>query len=185
MTTVNPQPSREVAIVAGGCFWCIEAVFAEVEGVLSAESGYIGGSMANPSYEAVCTGLTGHAEAVRVTFDPSIITYPEVLGIFFAVHDPTTLNRQGHDMGTQYRSAIFTTSAEQQVTAEATIAALTAEKVFADPIVTQVSEAGEFYKCEAYHDDYYKRNPYAGYCRVVIDPKVAKFRKQFASRLKA
>ena len=185
MTSLSPQSGREVAIVAGGCFWCIEAVFDEVQGVLSAESGYIGGSMANPSYEAVCTGMTGHAEAVRVTFDPTVISYAEVLSIFFAVHDPTTLNRQGHDMGTQYRSAVFTTSAEQKATAEAIIAALTSEKVFGDPIVTEVTEAGEFYKCEAYHDDYYKRNPYAGYCRVVIDPKVAKFRKQFAAKLKA
>lgn len=186
MTTNNPTPAgREVAIFAGGCFWCLEAVFTELDGVDSVESGYIGGSLPNPSYQAVCTGLTGHAEAVRITFDPGRISYTDLLTVFFATHDPTTLNRQGHDTGTQYRSAIFTTTPEQRTAAEDVMAQLEKERVFSDPIVTQVEEAGAFYKAEAYHDDYYRRNPEQGYCRVVIDPKVAKFRKQFTSRLKA
>jgi len=184
MTNVNPGSSHEVAILAGGCFWCLEAVFAELEGVVAAESGYIGGAMANPTYPAVCTGLTGHAEAVRVTFDPAVLNYGDLLGVFFAIHDPTTLNRQGHDEGTQYRSAVFYTSPAQRATAEATMVALDAQQVFPGPIVTQVAGAGEFYKAEDYHDDYYRRNPEQGYCRIVIDPKVAKFRKQFSARLK-
>ena len=185
MTSSNAGSSHEVAILAGGCFWCLEAVFAELEGVAAAAAGYIGGAMADPTYRAVCTGLTGHAEAVRVTFDPAVLSYADLLGVFFAIHDPTTLNRQGHDEGTQYRSAIFCTSPAQRAAADGTVAALDAQHVFPGPIVTQVTDAGPFYRAEDYHDDYFKRNPEQGYCRIVIDPKGAKFRKQFSGRLKA
>ena len=170
---MNRGSPGEVAILAGGCFWCLEAVFEQTEGVVSVESGYIGGSMADPTYQAVCTGTTGHAEAVRVVFDPTVIAYRDLLGIYFATHDPTTLNRQGNDEGTQYRSAIFCTSAEQRATAEAMIAEIEAQSIFPNPIVTQLSDAGTFYRAETYHDQYYQRNPDQGYCRFVIDPKVA------------
>ncbi|MSQ11008.1 MAG: peptide-methionine (S)-S-oxide reductase [Dehalococcoidia bacterium] len=176
---------REVAILAGGCFWCLEAVFEQTEGVDSVESGYIGGARANPTYQQVCTGATGHAEAVRVVFDPAEVPYRDLLGIFFATHDPTTLNRQGNDSGTQYRSAIFPTSPEQRATAQALMAEVEAQQVFPGPIVTSIEDAEPFYRAEAYHDQYYQRNPDQGYCRFVIDPKVAKFRKQFSARLKA
>jgi peptide-methionine (S)-S-oxide reductase len=184
MVESNTGADREVAILAGGCFWCLEAVFEEVEGVEKVESGYIGGTVPDPSYQAVCTGLTGHAEAVRVTFDPQTIGYADLLGIFFATHDPTTPNRQGNDVGTQYRSAIFATSDAQRATAERTIAELEQQRIFPAPIVTEVVDAGPFYRAEAYHDQYYRNNPNQGYCRVIIDPKVAKFRKQFSNRLK-
>jgi peptide-methionine (S)-S-oxide reductase len=183
-TTADPA-GHEVAILAGGCFWCLEAVYEMTEGVSAVQSGYIGGSMPNPSYRMVCTGMTGHAEAVRLTFDPAVISYHDLLGIFFGIHDPTTLNRQGNDEGTQYRSAIFPTSAEQRATAQALIAELEAQRIFPGPIVTTIEDATEFYPAEDYHDQYYRRNPDQGYCRFVIDPKVAKFRKQFAHRMKA
>lgn len=178
-------PEKEVAILAGGCFWCIEAVYDQVQGVDSVESGYIGGNLDHPTYEAVCMGQTGHAEAVRITFDPKVISYRELLEIFFAVHDPTTLNRQGNDRGTQYRSAIFYGSPQQQQTAERLIKALMEEKLYDAPIVTQVIPADQWYEAEAYHQEYFIQNPLQGYCRFVVGPKVAKFRKQFAARLKS
>lgn len=174
----------EVATLAGGCFWCLEAVYEQTKGVLSVESGYTGGTVPDPTYEQVCSGRTGHAEAVRLVFDPAVITFRELLEIFFAIHDPTTLNRQGNDVGTQYRSAIFYHSPEQQRTAEEVIAALTRKGVYANPIVTDVVPAGPFYVAEPYHQRYFARNPQQGYCIFVIAPKVAKFRKQFAAKLK-
>jgi peptide-methionine (S)-S-oxide reductase len=175
---------REIAVLAGGCFWCLEAVYDELDGVESVESGYTGGHLANPTYEEVCSELTGHAEAVRITFDPARIRYEDLLDIFFDIHDPTTLNRQEMDIGTQYRSAIYYLTPHQRAAAEQTIAALTAQGAFPDPIVTEVTEAGPFYRAEPYHDDYFRRNPTQGYCRVVIAPKVAKFRNHFGNRLK-
>ena len=175
---------QDVATLGGGCFWCIEAVFQHVQGVAAVESGYMGGKHPNPSYEAVCTGVTGHAEVVQVTFDPTVIAYREILEIFFAVHDPTTLNRQGNDVGTQYRSVIFYHSPDQATAAKETIAALTANNVFDSPIVTEVSPAQPFYPAEAYHQDYFVRNPTQPYCAYLIAPKLAKFRRQFVSKLK-
>jgi peptide-methionine (S)-S-oxide reductase len=178
------QSGREVATLAGGCFWCLEAVYDQIRGVECVESGYIGGGTENPTYEAVCGGHTGHAEAVKVTFDPRVISYRELLEIFFVIHDPTTLNRQGNDMGTQYRSAIFYHTAVQQQTAEEVIQTFNTEKVYSAPIVTQVVPATQWYEAEAYHQEYFVRNPLQGYCQFVVGPKVAKFRKQFAARLK-
>jgi peptide-methionine (S)-S-oxide reductase len=178
------ETNREVALLGGGCFWCLEAVFERLKGVATVESGYAGGTLANPSYKAVCTGLTGHAEVVRITFDPTVISYRELLEVFFAVHDPTTLNRQGNDIGTQYRSVIFYYTSEQKEIAKALIADLIAEQRFRDPIVTDVSLAPEFFKAEDYHQGYYRANPEQGYCQFVVDPKVAKARKAFASLLK-
>ena len=175
----------EIATLAGGCFWCLEAVFDELQGVSSVESGYMGGKGANPSYEEVCTGRTGHAEVVRVTFDPAVLAYEDLLGVFFAIHDPTTLNRQGNDVGTQYRSAIFFHSPEQERAAREAIARLQREKIFSRPIVTEVAPAAPFYIAEDYHQEYFRRvgagNPY---CSAVIEPKVAKFRKRYMERLK-
>jgi peptide-methionine (S)-S-oxide reductase len=176
--------ASETAILAGGCFWCLEAVFDDLEGVRSVQSGYIGGAMPDPTYEAVCSGRTGHAEAVRIEFAPSVISYADLLEVFFAIHDPTTLNRQGADVGTQYRSEIFATTPGQRETAERVVRELGASGQFRDPIVTAVSDATQFYAAEPVHDDYFAKNPYEGYCQVVIGPKVAKFRKQFASRVK-
>jgi len=178
----NSKNTMEVAYLAGGCFWCVEPLFAELRGVSAAESGYMGGASANPTYEQICTGRTGHAEAVRVTFDPAQIAYRDLLEVFFATHDPTTLNRQGADVGTQYRSAIFFADEEQRETAEGVMAGLRGDSTYTSPIVTELSAAGPFYRAEAFHDDYFNRNPEAGYCRMVIAPKVAKFRKQFAER---
>jgi peptide-methionine (S)-S-oxide reductase len=178
------QSGREVAILAGGCFWCLEAVYDQIRGVESVESGYIGGAVEEPTYEAVCGGHTGHAEAVRVTFDPQVISYQELLEIFFVIHDPTTLNRQGNDMGTQYRSAIFFHTPAHQQTAEALIKTFKQEKLYSTPIVTQLVPATQWYEAEAYHQEYFVRNPLQGYCQFVVEPKVAKFRKQFAARLK-
>jgi len=175
---------REIATLAGGCFWCLEAVFKELKGVERVVSGYAGGQVANPSYEDVCTGSTGHAEVVQVTFDPEVITYRDLLQVFFSIHDPTTLDRQGHDVGTQYRSAIFTHSPEQERIARATIAELGATKLWSDPIVTKIEPAGAFYPAESYHQDYFERNPNQPYCRAVVAPKVAKFRKQHLERLR-
>lgn len=175
---------QDVAILAGGCFWCLEAVFDQVRGVEAVESGYIGGVSDNPTYEAVCGGQTGHAEAVRITFNPAVISYQELLKIFFVVHDPTTLNRQGNDIGTQYRSAIFYNSPVQQQTAEQVINTVTDDRLYDAPIVTQVVAATRWYEAEAYHQEYFARNPLQGYCQFVVGPKVAKFRKQFAEKLK-
>jgi len=176
--------NREVATLAGGCFWCLEAVFLEVKGVEKVVSGYAGGHEPNPNYEDVCSGGTGHAEVVQVTFDPAVLSYRDVLNVFFSIHDPTTLNRQGHDAGTQYRSAIFTHSVEQDRVARQAIDELTAEKVWDDPIVTQVEAAGEFFPAEEYHQNYFARNPDQPYCRAVVAPKVAKFRKSHLERLR-
>ncbi len=175
----------EVATLGGGCFWCIEAVFEDVEGVARVKSGYAGGHKPDPSYKEVCAGTTGHAEVAQVHFDPAVIPYAEILQIFFAVHDPTTLNRQGNDVGTQYRSVIFTHSSEQEAVARSVIAALNEEEVWDAPIVTQVDALDVFYPAEAYHDSYFRQNPNQPYCQVVVSPKVSKFRKRFAHRIRA
>jgi peptide-methionine (S)-S-oxide reductase len=177
--------TQEIATLAGGCFWCLEAVFDELKGVQSVESGYMGGATPNPTYEEVCGGRTGHAEVVQVTFDPDVVAFADLLQVFFTIHDPTTLNRQGNDVGTQYRSAIFHHSAEQERVAREVIERLTRRKLWRDPIVTEVVPASTFYVAEPYHQEYFARvgrsNPY---CGVVIEPKVAKFRKVFLDRLK-
>lgn len=175
---------REVATLGGGCFWCVEAVFELVKGVEAVVSGYAGGHVPNPTYEQVCTKTTGHVEVIQVTFDPAVISYREILGIFFAFHDPTTPNRQGADVGPQYRSAIFTHSDEQKETVEAVIAELNAAKVFPAPVVTEVTAASAFYPAEDYHQGFYRNNPGQPYCAAVAGPKVAKFRKQFAKWMK-
>lgn len=174
----------ETATIAGGCFWCVEAVFEPIKGVEKVVSGYSGGKVAHPSYEQVCTGSTGHAEAVQITFDPAVLSYADLLRIFFAFHDPTTLNRQGADTGTQYRSAIFYHSPEQRDQARAVIAELTKEKLFDHPIVTEVTAFTEFYAAEKYHQSYYQKNAGQPYCQFVIAPKMAKLKKLYASKLK-
>lgn len=181
---MNPTGKKEVATLAGGCFWCLEAVYDELKGVDKVVSGFSGGHVANPSYEEVCTGRTGHAETVEITFDPQVISYKELLEVFFTIHDPTTLNRQGADQGTQYRSAIYYHSPEQKEIAEKTIAEITAAKIWKNPIVTEVTKFAVFYPAEEYHQHYYERNPNQGYCRMVIEPKVIKFRQHFMSKLK-
>ncbi len=175
--------ATEQATLGGGCFWCLEAVFELLRGVDSVVSGYCGGSAPNPTYEQVCGGRTGHAEVVQVRFDPAIVSFREVLEVFFAIHDPTTLNRQGADAGTQYRSAIFFHSPEQQQVAERTIAELNAAKIWDRPIVTEVTPLDTFFPAEDYHQGYYRNHPGQGYCQAVVSPKVAKFRKRFADRL--
>ena len=175
----------ESATLGGGCFWCLEAVFEMVEGVHSVRSGYAGGHVANPTYEAVCTGATGHAEVVQVEFDPEVIAYRDLLEVFFTIHDPTTLNRQGNDVGTQYRSAIYAQSDAQAETARAVIAQIEAEGVWDDPIVTEVTPLDAFYPAEDYHAEYFRRNGSQPYCQVVIAPKVAKFRRRHAHRLRS
>jgi peptide-methionine (S)-S-oxide reductase len=177
--------AQEVAFLGGGCFWCLEAVYDELRGVLSVESGYMGGHVIKPTYKQVCNGDTGHAEVVRVTFDNSLISFRDVLNVFFTIHDPTTLNRQGADVGPQYRSVIFYTSEAQRDTARQVIQELSAQRVWPNPIVTEVTAATTFYMAEDYHQEYFKNNPYAGYCQVVIAPKVAKFRQKFLEQLKA
>jgi len=172
--------NRQVAVLAGGCFWCLEAVFLDVKGVLSVESGYCGGTLRDPSYEEVCGGRTGHAEAVRIEFDADRIAYRDLLLVFFGIHDPTTVDRQGHDVGSQYRSAIFFVDEDQQREARQTIERLEREAVFDAPIVTQVVALGDWYPAEPYHQRYFERNPHQGYCMAVVAPKVAKFRRQFA-----
>jgi peptide-methionine (S)-S-oxide reductase len=179
------EPRREQATLAGGCFWCLEAVFEQLKGVEKVVSGYAGGHLDSPTYRQVCDGNTGHAEVVQVTFDPARISYKQLLQIFFATHDPTTLNRQGGDVGTQYRSAIFYHSPEQKATAEEVIAELSAQSIWPGQIVTQVVPLERFYPAEDYHQGYYRANPAQGYCQAVISPKVAKFRKQFAGLLRA
>jgi peptide-methionine (S)-S-oxide reductase len=175
---------KEIATLAGGCFWCLEAVYDDLKGVERVESGYMGGSVPNPTYDDVCTGRTGHAEVAQITFDPNVVSFRELLEIFFVIHDPTTLNRQGNDMGTQYRSAIFYHSPEQKQIAEETIGELTREKVFPSPIVTQVVPSGPFYVAEDYHQEYFARNPFQPYCTYIVSPKLAKFRKHFADKVK-
>jgi peptide-methionine (S)-S-oxide reductase len=173
----------EIATLAGGCFWCLETVYAQLKGVIRVESGYAGGSVPNPTYAEVCTGQTGHAEVVQITYDPGIISYKELLEVFFTIHDPTTLNRQGADVGTQYRSAIFYHTPEQKALAEQTIQEMDAAHLWLTRIVTQVVPFTIFYKAEDYHQNYYQNNPSQGYCQVVIAPKVAKFRKKFFEKL--
>lgn len=177
--------TTELATLAGGCFWCLEAVFEQLRGVSKVLSGYSGGHVPNPSYEAVCTGTTGHAEVVQVAFDPDKLSYRDLLGVFFTLHDPTTLDRQGGDVGTQYRSAIFYHDDAQRRTAEEVIRELEAEHVFDDPIVTQIEPLDKFYAAEEYHREYYRRNPNQPYCRAVIAPKVAKLRSKYLEKLKA
>jgi peptide-methionine (S)-S-oxide reductase len=172
----------EVAILGGGCFWCLEAVYLEVRGVSRVESGYMGGHEANPTYEQVCAGTTGHAEVVRLEFDPQQIGYRDILEIFFTIHDPTTLNRQGNDVGTQYRSVIYTTSPEQESTARHVMAEMA--NVWDAPIVTELTAAETWYRAEDYHQDYFRQHPLQGYCAFVVAPKVAKFKKTFSNRLK-
>lgn len=174
--------STEIATLGGGCFWCLEAVFQELHGVQSVESGYSGGPIVNPTYEQICEGTTGHAEVVRVYFDPAIVSYREVLEVFFTIHDPTTLNRQGNDVGTQYRSVIFTHSDEQMATARLVIADM-AQRWDA-PLVTQLADAPVFYRAEEYHQNYFMNHPLQSYCAFVVAPKVAKFRKVFAEKLR-
>ena len=181
----NTRPDGKAsATLAGGCFWCLEAVYVELEGVEKVVSGYAGGAIPNPSYEQVCSGRTGHAEIVQVTFDPGVVTYEDLLGVFFTIHDPTTLNRQGNDVGTQYRSAIFYHDDEQKAAAEQALREITDARIWSRPIVTEIVPLTDFYPAEAYHQDYFKNNPYQPYCQVVVAPKVAKFRQQYFSRLK-
>jgi peptide-methionine (S)-S-oxide reductase len=174
--------SNELATLGGGCFWCLEAIYQDVIGVSKASNGYAGGVTENPSYEQVCSGRTGHAEVVQIEYDPDVISYEDLLTIFWRIHDPTTLNRQGADVGTQYRSIILTHDETQQAIAQRSLAA--AKELYADPIVTEIEPLDTFYPAEVYHDDYYRRNPNQPYCRAVIDPKVRKFRKSFADKLK-
>jgi peptide-methionine (S)-S-oxide reductase len=182
--TQSPATQLETATLGGGCFWCVEAVFDDLEGVVDVVSGYCNGQMPNPDYKAVCGGDTGHAEVVKVVFDPNVISFVDILGVFFSIHDPTTLNRQGNDVGTQYRSGIYFHSANQERIARETIAHLNAEQIWDAPIVTEVVAAETFYPAEDYHQEYFKRNPYQGYCMAVVSPKVSKFRQKFAKRLK-
>jgi peptide-methionine (S)-S-oxide reductase len=176
--------SQEIATLGGGCFWCLEAVYQEMEGVLSVQSGYMGGTMPNPDYRSVCTGTNGHIEVVQVTFDPSVTSYREILEVFFATHDPTSMDRQGNDTGPQYRSAIFYHSEEQRRTAEEIIAELDGEGAFPRRIVTEVRPAEAFYIAEDYHQNYYRDNPQQSYCAFVVSPKVRKFREKFAAKLR-
>jgi peptide-methionine (S)-S-oxide reductase len=175
--------TAQTAILAGGCFWCLEAAFSELAGVSAVQSGYTGGEVENPTYKQVCTGRTGHAEVVKVTFDPAVISYEDLLRVFFTIHDPTTLNRQGADIGTQYRSAIYTHDPEQEAAAKKIIAEFS--KIWPGKIVTEVTPEVVFYRAEPEHDNYFARNPYAGYCQAVIAPKVAKLRKEFNDRLRS
>ncbi|MBI3974991.1 MAG: peptide-methionine (S)-S-oxide reductase MsrA [Armatimonadetes bacterium] len=175
---------REIATLAGGCFWCLEAVYEQLQGIEKVVSGYSGGARPNPTYEQVCSGATGHAEVVQLAFDPSVISYRDILEVFFTIHDPTTLNRQGGDTGTQYRSAIFYHSPEQQTTAAQVIAELKGAGLWDRPFVTEITSFQAFYPAEEYHQQYFQRNPYQPYCRAVVAPKVAKFRKQYLSKLK-
>jgi peptide-methionine (S)-S-oxide reductase len=182
---MSKEQSKESATLAGGCFWCLEAVYKELRGVERVVSGYAGGHVERPTYREVCDGTTGHAEVVQITFDPALVSYRELLEVFFTIHDPTTLNRQGADVGTQYRSAVFYHSPEQRETAEQVIAEMEAARVWDSPIVTEVSPLAEFYPAEDYHQDYFEKNPSQPYCRAVVAPKVSKFRKLFLDRLNA
>lgn len=175
----------ETAILGGGCFWCLEAVYDRLAGVKSVESGYMGGRLDNPTYRQVCSGTTGHVEVVKVTFDPAELSFPDLLEVFFTIHDPTTLNRQGNDIGTQYRSVIFYTSEEQRKEAEKAIAELNAAHTYRDPVVTTVEPAGKFFVAEDYHQEYYANNSSQPYCQLVVAPKVQKFQKNFKEKMKA
>lgn len=181
-TESSPSGQTEIATLGGGCFWCVEAVYQELKGVLKVESGYTGGRITDPTYKEVCSGMTGHAEVVQVTFDPVQVSYADVLRVFFSVHDPTTLNRQGNDVGTQYRSVIYYHSEQQRDMAE-TIKKEAAE-AWDNPVVTEISAAEKFYKAEDYHQNYYRENPNQGYCSFIITPKLKKFREKFADKLK-
>ena len=181
---MSTEQTRELATLAGGCFWCLEAVYKELRGVARVVSGYAGGHVESPTYRAVCDGTTGHAEVVQITFDPAAASYRELLEVFFTIHDPTTLNRQGGDVGTQYRSAVFYHTPEQRETAEQVIAELTAAEVWDAPIVTEVVPLEKFYPAEDYHQQYFRRNPEQPYCRVVVAPKVSKFRQKFIGNLR-
>ena len=181
----QPPATREVAVLGGGCFWCLDAVFRELNGVTEVASGYSGGTTADPSYEDICTGRTGHAEVVKVTFDSAVLSFRELLTVFFTLHDPTTRDRQGNDVGTQYRSVVFCQSAEQRATTLAVIAELDTGKLWPAPIVTEVAGNAPFYPAENYHQDYFEQNTRQPSCMMVVAPKVAKFRKAFAERLKA
>ena len=183
MSTQAHDATREVATLAGGCFWCLDSVFRDLKGVEKVESGYAGGESPNPTYRDVCSGMTGHAEVVQVTFDPTVLSFRDLLGVFFTIHDPTTLNRQGADVGTQYRSAVLYHSPEQREAAEEVIDELTRNRVWEDPIVTEVTAFTTFYPAEEYHQNYFAKNPDQPYCQVVIAPKVAKFRKAYLDRL--
>jgi len=178
------ESGSKIAVFAGGCFWCTEAIFSQLKGVQKVVSGYSGGKVANPTYNEVCTGLTGHAECTQITYDPKQITFAELLEVFWMTHDPTTLNRQGADSGTQYRSAIFYTDEDQKQKAIAYKAKLDKEKIWNDPIVTEITKFEKFYPAEDYHQEYYQNNPNQGYCRIVITPKIEKFKKIFADKLK-
>ena len=182
--TKGKSMEYEIATLGAGCFWCVEAVFQRLEGVIKVESGYAGGKVKNPTYEEVCTGSTGHAEVAQITFDPKVVSFKEVLDVFWKTHDPTTLNQQGNDHGTQYRSAIFYHNAEQKKIAEEYKKELEAAKVWDDPIVTEITGFDQFYKAEDYHQNYYNQNSYKPYCMVVINPKLNKFRKEFSKKLK-
>ncbi len=184
MNNHQNQNNQEVVTLAGGCFWCLEAVYDHLMGVTDVMSGYSGGTVSNPSYQAVCSGATGHAEVVQVTFNPREISFREILEVFFSIHNPTTLNRQGADVGTQYRSAIYYHSAEQKMTAEQVIKELTADQVWKDRIVTEVTPFAKFYPAENYHQEYFARHPEQGYCQVVIAPKMAKFRQKFVDKIR-
>jgi len=180
----QPQNGHEIATLGGGCFWCLEAVFDDLKGVESVESGYMGGHLKDPTYNDVCGGDTGHAEVVQISFDPAVVSFREILEVFFVIHDPTTRNRQGNDAGPQYRSAIFYHSPEQKATAGQVTAKVDAAGPWDSPIVTEVTAAGRFYTAEVEHQEYYQRNPYQPYCMMVVQPKVAKFRKHFIDKLK-
>lgn len=181
---MNKIENVEYIVLGGGCFWCVEAVYLNVEGVLNVESGYTGGKTPNPTYNEICSGTTGHAEVIKVAYNTDVLGLEDVLQIFFAVHDPTTLNRQGADKGTQYRSSIFYTNEDQKLLAQNFIKLLGEEKVFNDPIVTELSKLGTFYKAEDYHQNYYNQNSNQPYCRMVISPKIEKLKKQFKDKLK-
>ncbi len=183
-TPMTTTLETETATLAGGCFWCVEAVFDDLKGVQSVESGYMGGRTLNPTYDDICTGRTGHAEVIRIGFDPALLRYADLLRVFFTIHDPTTLNRQGNDSGTQYRSAIFYHSEAQMNTAREVIDEVTREGLYRDAIVTEVTAASTFYIAENYHQEYFARNPNQQYCLFVVAPKVAKFRQKFSARLK-
>jgi peptide-methionine (S)-S-oxide reductase len=184
MSTKTETATTETATLGGGCFWCLEAVFKDLKGVTWVMSGYAAGHVANPSYKAVCTGTTGHAEVVQVKFDPAELDYADLLRVFFSIHDPTTKDRQGNDVGTQYRSIILTHSDAQAATAKAVIQEITDAKIWSGKLVTQVEPLTTFYEAEPEHHDYFAQNPWSGYCQVVVAPKVAKFRKHFADRVK-
>jgi peptide-methionine (S)-S-oxide reductase len=185
MPPTTTRPPTETAVLGGGCFWCLEAVFDELAGVIAVESGYAGGRTPAPSYDDVCSGRTGHAEVVRVTFDPAVLSFRDLLTVFFTIHDPTTPDRQGNDIGTQYRSVIFCQSPEQRATAAALVAELDAGHLWRNPIVTEIEDAAPFHEADAHHQEYFTRNGGQPYCALVVAPKVAKFRKHFLDRLKA